>query len=439
VAAPIVIPYAPRDIFLRYHHRAERWACIVAHRRCGKTVACINDLIRRALELKTPHGRFAYVAPFLAQAKEVAWDYLKRFARPVTESVNEAELRLTLVTGASIRIHGADNPDRLRGAYLDGVVLDEYADMRPGVWGEVIRPMLSDRQGWATFIGTPKGHNSFHDIYKHATESDRWYAVMLRASETNMLPAEELADMRRDMTPEEYEQEAECSFEASIKGAYFGKEIAEAERQGRIRDVPYEPGLPVHTAWDLGIGDSTAIWFWQVVSGEIRIIDWYENSGQGLPHYAEVLSNKGYLYGDDWVPHDARVRELGTGKTRVETLSQLRRKPRLVPDHKIMDGINSARLALARCYFDKARCAAGIEALRQYRPDFDEKAKVFKDAPKHDWTSHTADGFRYLAMAWKVVAPDAVPKSDQEKMREAVALMLKPRTYDDIWKDDDAA
>ncbi len=427
----LVIPYRPREQFLPYHRRTQRWAAIVAHRRCGKTVACINDQIKEALKLEIPYGRYAYVAPFLAQGKEVAWEYLKRYCQPVCEAVNESELRVTLINGGSIRIHGADNPDRLRGSYLDGVVLDEYADMRPSVWGEVIRPMLADRSGWATFIGTPKGRNAFYDIVTAAeARPTEWFSTRLLASQTGILPQAELESNRQMMTPEQYEQEFECSFEAAILGAYFGKEIAQAEREGRIRDVPYEPDLPVHTAWDLGIGDSTAIWFWQVVGSEIRIIDWYENHGQGLAHYADVLAARGYQYADDWVPHDARVRELGTGRTRVETLSSLRRKPRLVPDHRVMDGINAARVTLPRVYFDAIRCAAGLEALRQYRADYDEKTRAFKNEPKHDWTSHSADAFRYLCMAWRELVPDPKPK-------DPIAELLRPKTLDEHLKDYD--
>lgn len=355
--------------------------------------------------LPLPHGRYAYVAPFLAQAKEVAWEYLKRFAQPIITDKNESELWVELLNGARMRIHGADNPDRLRGPYLDGCVADEYADMRPSVWGEVIRPMLADRQGWATFIGTPKGHNEFHDIWERAQQQPNWFSLMLRASETGILPAAELADAQQDMTPEQYAQEFECSFEAAILGAYFGKELAEADRAGRITDVPYDPKLPVLTAWDLGIGDSTSIWFFQVAGPEIRVIDFYENHGQGLPHYGAVLSSKPYVYGDDFVPHDAKVRELGTGRTRVETLGSMGRRPRLVPDHKIMDGINAARVTLPRVWFDRTKCSDGIEALRQYRAEYDEKTKAFKDTPRHDWTSHAADAFRYLCMAWRELTP----------------------------------
>lgn len=405
---------------------------MVAHRRFGKTVGTINDLIKRAIELRRDHGRYAYVAPFLSQGKEIAWEYLKRFAEPAITDKNESELWVEVCGKARIRIHGADNPDRLRGAYLDGVVLDEYADMRPSVWGEVIRPMLADRQGWATFIGTPKGRNEFWQVWDRAQQDEtNWFAMMLRASATGILPQSELDEARRDMTPEQYEQEFECSFEAAILGAYFGKEIADAERMGRICELDYEPRLPVHTAWDLGIGDSTAIWFFQVVGSEIRVIDHYEAHGQGLPHYAGVLASKPYRYGEDFVPHDAKVRELGTGRTRIETLQQLGRNPKLVPHHKIMDGINAARLSMATVWFDRSKCSDGIEALRQYRAEFDEKTRAFKDAPRHDWTSHSADAFRYLAMAWREMAQ---PAGKEEPVRRLNVGVVGGATFNDLIK-----
>ena len=423
----IVIPYCPRPQFQAYHDRTQRWACLVAHRRAGKTVACVNDLIYRALTLDKPHGRYAYVAPYLGQGKEVAWEYLQRFSRPIAKDINIAELRVILNNGSSIRIHGADNPDRLRGSYLDGVILDEFADFRPGVWGEVVRPMLADRQGWATFIGTPKGKNEFYERYEQAVADRNWFTARLLASETAILPEVELAAARKDMTPEQYAQEFECSFQAAITGAYFALEMAQAEQEGRITNVAYDDRIPVHTAWDLGIGDATSIWFWQVAGKEIRIIDWHEDHGRSLSHYADVLHSRGYRYGDDWVPHDARVRELGTGRTRVETLASLRRKPRLVPDHRVMDGINAARLTLDRVWFDADRCARGIEALKQYRADFDEKARTFRDAPRHDWTSHSADAFRYLCMAWRELVP--------EEKRDPLADLLRPKTLGEMLKE----
>jgi phage terminase large subunit len=421
----IALPYGPRSIFVPYHMRTQRWAVLVAHRRAGKTVACINDVIARALNLAEPYGRYAYVAPFLAQAKEVAWEYLKRFAGPALRDKNESELWVELVNGARIRIHGADNPDRLRGAYLDGVVLDEYADMRPSVWGEVIRPMLADREGWATFIGTPKGRNEFFQIWDHAQADRRWFAAMLKASQTKLIPQAELDDARGDMTPEQYAQEFECSFEAAILGAYFGKEIAEAERAGRIADVPYDDAIPVHTGWDLGIGDSTAIWFFQVVGEELHYIDHYEAHGQKLDHYLAVLNSKPYRYGYDFLPHDAKARELISGRSRVEHLAKSNRPVRVLPQTKIEDGINAARLIIPRSWFDRDKCADGLEALRQYRADYDEKTKAFKDRPRHDWASHSADGFKATAIGYRELTVEDAPP-------DPIAELLKPRTFNSL-------
>jgi hypothetical protein len=298
-------------------------------------------------------------------------------------------------------VHGADNPDRLRGAYLDGVILDEYADMRPGVWGEVIRPMLADREGWATFIGTPKGKNEFWTIFERSKNDPAWFSGILRASETGILPQSELDDAALDMTPEQYAQEFECSFDAAIMGAYYGTLIAEAEREGRIGEYPVDTTFPVHTAWDLGHKDSTAIWLWQAVPGGLRVIDHIESHGKALPYYVGELNARGYDYGTDYVPHDARVHELGTGRSRVETLLELGRRPRIAPELSVEDVINAVRVVLPRVRFNAGTCAEGVEALRQYKTDYDEKARAFKKTPRHDWTSHTADAFRYLALAYR--------------------------------------
>jgi phage terminase large subunit len=366
-------------------------------------------MVRKAITTDKQNYRAAYLAPYLKQAKDVAWEYLKRYAHPIQgKAPNESELYVELINGARLKIYGADNPDALRGGYLDDVVLDEYADMYPGIWGTIIRPMLADRLGTATFIGTPKGRNAFCEMYERGLSDPEWFTFMMRASETGVLLDTELQAAQREMTPEEYAQEFECSFDAAIKGAYYGKEIAEAERHGRITDVPHDPALPVYTAWDLGIGDATAIWFWQAYGAEIRVIDHYEATGFGLDHYAKQLASKPYRYAHDFVPHDARVRELGTGRTRVETMMTLGLKPKLVPMHKVMDGINAGRVLMPRVWFDQTNCKEGLECLRQYRADYDEKARTFRDAPKHDWTSHTADAWRYLCMAYREIKPEAV-------------------------------
>ena len=419
--------YAVRPAFAPFHKRSERFSVIVAHRRAGKTVATINDLIRHAGTCDKPEGRYAYIAPLFNQAKDVAWMYLKRYAAPLLAGPpNETELRVDLLNGARIRIYGADNPDRLRGIYLDGVVLDEYADMHPGVWGEVIRPLLADRQGWAVFIGTPKGRNAFYELHERGKTDPDWQSIMLRASETRILDPDELASAARDMTPEQYTQEFECSFEAAIMGAYFGREMAEAERSDRIGEAPYDDSVPVYTVWDLGIADSTAIWFWQLAGNEIHVIDYYEANGQSIEHYAKVKASKPYRYADDFVPHDARVREFGTGRTRIETMKAHGIRPRLVPDHKIMDGINAARVLFPRIWFDEDKCRDGLEALRQYRTEYDEKKRAFKDQPRHDWTSHAADAFRYLAMAHRDLKPEpAIAPPPRPSMAASVQDMLK--------------
>lgn len=416
----VTIPYSPRAEFLPYHNRTERWSCIVAHRRAGKTVACINDLIKDALTCDRPNPRCAYLAPYYTQAKDVAWGYLKHFSAPIPGvEFNESELRVDYPNGGRVRLYGADNYDRMRGIYLDSVVLDEPADMDPRAWPTVVRPALADRQGKATFIGTPKGRNEFFSIWEMAQADPEWFALILRASETGLVAETELIDARKMLTPEQYEQEFECSFDAAILGAYYGKELAEAERAGRITKVEPVAGVPVQTAWDLGMGDSTAIWFWQAVAGEIRVVDHYENHSHPLSHYAAEIKARGYDYGGKpvcWVPQDARVRSLETGRTRVETLETLGMDPRIVPAHSIMDGINAARVTFPRVWFDADKCRYGLEALRQYHTEFDEKTKAFKNTPKHDWTSHTSDAFRYLAMAWKHLVPKVEKPKPKDKL-----------------------
>lgn len=428
----IDLGYRPRQQFVPFHMRKQRWAVVVAHRRCGKTVACVADLIDAAIRCDKKNPRFAYIAPFYTQAKDVAFQYLKDMALriPGTQA-NESELRVDFEhNGARIRLYGVENADRLRGLYLDGVVLDEYADFDPRAWPEIIRPALSDRGGWATFIGTPRGRNAFWQLWETAGTRSDWYRIMLRASETGLVPQTELDDLRAMLTPEQYEQELECSFEAAILGAYYGKEVKDAEAHGRITDVAYDPALPVYTAWDLGIGDSTAIWWFQVAHDSVRFIDHYENHNQPLSHYVGVIKAKPYQPADDWVPHDAKVRELGTGRTRVETLKELGCKPRLVPAHKVEDGINAARVGFPRFWFDEVKCRYGLEALRQYRTEFDEKTKAFKNTPKHDWTSHSADAVRYAAMAWKELRPEPKPK-------DIMAELHRPRTLNELIEDHD--
>ena len=372
----------------------------------GKTVLCINDLIYRALIDDKENGRYAYVAPYLSQSKSIAFDYLLKYSQPVLAKANQSELWVELINGARIRLFGADNPDTLRGLYLDGVVLDEYADMKPSIFGAVIRPLLADRKGWATFIGTPKGHNAFWEVYNNATQDPSWYVKVLRASQTGLLEQSELDDAAKTMTEDQYLQEFECDFESAILGAYFGKEMRQLTDQGRILDIEYDPMFPVHTAWDLGYSDDTAIWFFQVVHGEIRCLDYHSSNGQPVAFYAGIIQSRekerGYVYGTHWLPHDARAKTLSSNRSVIEQLSDKipLKTIKITPNLKLQDGIQASRLALTRTWFDH-KCADGIECLRQYQREYDEDKKVFRDKPRHDWTSHGADAFRYLALTWK--------------------------------------
>ena len=397
------IKYRPRKLLKPFHKRSQRYAIIVAHRRFGKTVAAINDLIKDALTIPRKNVRVAYIAPYYRQAKAIAWDYLLEYTKDIEGSVaNASELRVDFPNGARIRLFGADNYDAMRGLYFDAVVLDEPADFPANAWPTVIRPSLSDRKGRATFIGTPKGKNEFWDIWHEAQDDPNWYAEMFKASETSILDQEELDEARRTMGDDRYLQEFECSFEAAIVGAFFSREMKEATEQERITSVPYDRAASVVTAWDLGIGDSTAIWFAQFVGREVRIIDYYENSGVGLDHYAKVLLDKDYQYEQHILPHDVQVKELGTGKSRLETLDALGiRNIEIAPKLAVEDGIQAARTMIPKCWFDADNCTRGIEALRQYRRDFDEKLKTWRGRPLHDWTSHGADAFRYLAVGYR--------------------------------------
>lgn len=363
-------------------------------------MATLNDKQRRALTSAKKDYRAAYIAPFYAQAKDVAWDYMKRYAAPIPGvSFHEGELRVDYPNGARIRLYGADNYDRLRGIYLDDVTLDEYGDMDPRAWSEVVRPALADRQGTATFIGTPKGLNHFAEINERAKADADWFHLTLKASETGLIAPSELKDARKEMTEDQYEQEFECSFSAALVGAYYGKDMNALETQGRLTGVPYDRTVPVWTAWDLGIDDSTAIWFAQLVGREVHLIDYLEASGEALDYYAREIGKRPYAWAGHLLPHDAEAKELGTGKTRVETLRSLGlTNIRVVPAQRVEDGINAVRLMLPRCWFDKVQTKRGIDALRNYEREFDDKTKAFRMRPRHNWASHGADAFRYLAM-----------------------------------------
>lgn len=408
----VEIEAIPRAAFRAYMTRTERWACIVAHRRAGKTVACVQDLVGRAINATMKEPRFAYIAPTYTQAKDVAWSYLKDYTQGIPGmKVSETELSVVFPhNGARIRLYGADNYDRLRGLYLDGCVIDEAGDQDPRAWPEVIRPALSDRKGWATFIGTPKGRNEFYRIYERAKSTDGWFYGAMPASRTGILPDSELADARTQMTPEQYAQEYECSFQAAIVGAYYGRDMEAAEP--RIIPIAHDRAADVFCGWDLGIGDSMALWFGQQVNKEIHWLEYYENSGFGLDHYVDYVKSRSFQTHAHLLPHDAEARELQTGQSRIQFLRGRGLNCKIVSRHVVEDGINEVRMKFPQMWFNSKGegMDRGLDVLRMYRAEYDDKNMTLKPRPLHDWASHGADAFRCAVMGLKQTAKSVAPK-----------------------------
>ena len=395
--------YDPREAFKPFHMREQRWSCMVCHRRAGKTVAAVNELVLRALYTPKKNARYAYVAPYYRQAKDVAWQYLKEATEGFAINQRESALRVELPNGAWITLYGADNPDALRGLYLDGVVLDEFGDCRPSLWGQVVLPCLADRKGWAVFIGTPKGRNHFYHIFQRSEKERNWYSLRLKASDSGILDDEEILEMKAQMDASEWEQEMECSFTAAVLGTFYSHIIQQMEVEHKIMPgaCQWNTDKPVYVAADIGISDSTAMWFWQHTPHGINVIDYEENQGKTLDFYFQVLRDKGYQYEEIWLPHDARAKTLQTGRSTIEQFLEQRFPVRMVPHLKVQHGIDAARKILPHCRIDTNNCFEGIEALRAYRRRFDELTKSFTDKPLHDWASDGSDAFRYMALVAK--------------------------------------
>ena len=399
MAEVIEIAYKPREQQLAIHDLmdSKRFGVVVAHRRMGKTVSAINHLIKDALLNQKEAPRYAYIAPTYGQAKRVAWDYLVKYAEPLGGTSNISELRVDF-WGRRIQLFGSDNPETLRGQYFDGVILDEIGDQNPKIWTDVCRPSLVDRQGWCLFIGTPKGHNHFKELRDRAKTEDGWGLLEFKASETGVVDDTELKAAKNEMGEDKYRQEFECSFDAAVEGSYFGQILNELEEKKHMQEIPREELSRTFTAWDLGMGDSTSIWVAQLVGTEVRLIDYYENHGVGLDHYVKWIKDNDYLKAEHILPHDVRVRELGTGKSRMEMLEEAGLEVKIAPRMGLDDGIQAVRRLLPRCWFNVPKVQIGLNCLRNYRRDYDEKRKIFYERPLHDWSSHGSDSFRYLAL-----------------------------------------
>jgi hypothetical protein len=399
MAEVIEITYKPREQQLAIHELmdSKRFGVVVAHRRMGKTVSAINHLIKDAILNQKEAPRYAYIAPTYGQAKRVAWDYLVKYAEPLGGSQNITELRVDF-WGRRVQLYGSDNPESLRGQYFDGVILDEIGDQNPKIWTDIVRPALADRKGWCLFIGTPKGHNHFKELRDRAEKEDGWGLLEFKASETGVVDDTELKAARNEMGEDKYRQEFECSFDAAVEGSYYGQILNELEDKKHMQEIPWEELSRTFTAWDLGMGDSTSIWVAQLVGTEIRLIDYYENHGVGLDHYVKWIKDNDYSKAEHILPHDVRVRELGTGKSRLEMLEEAGLEIKIAPRMSLDDGIQAVRRILPRCWFNVPKVQTGLNCLRNYRRDYDEKRKIFYERPLHDWSSHGSDSFRYLAL-----------------------------------------
>jgi len=395
-------------------------AVAVHHRRAGKDSVCLNWTAVAA------HQRVAsywHMLPEYSQARKAIWTAVnpitgKRiidecFPQSIRRRTRDQEMFIEFKNGSTWQVLGSDRYDSLVGSPPAGVVFSEWALAHPMAW-DYLRPILADNGGWALFIFTPRGRNHALKLLEFARSDPTWFGEVKTVEDTKAIAPEVLEAERRELRAlwgeEEgervFDQEYGCSFAAPVQGAYYGKLLSRIETDGHIGKVPYDSRFPVMTAWDLGIGDATAIWFFQTVGREVRIIDFYQSQGEGLDHYAKLLRLKPYAYAEHILPHDAEARELGTGKTRVEQLRTMEiGRLRVIQQQSVDDGIAAVRALLPSCYFDLERCGVGLDALRAYRCEFDEKNRTIKSTPVHDWASHAADAFRYGALGLRPVGP----------------------------------
>lgn len=406
-----------------YLEKGGKRAIGIWHRRAGKDDVLLHRTAIAAFERPASYWT---MLPEYAQARKALWAAVnphtgkrridEAFPHELRDSTNEQEMFIRFVNGATWQLVGSDRYNSLVGAGIAGATFSEWALANPSAWA-YIRPMLEENDGWAAFITTPRGRNHAHSMLEMARKNPRWFAEVLSIHNTGALSPEQVEESLEeyialygeDLGRAQFEQEYDCSFNAAILGAFYAREMVAVRRERRIDDIDALEGRPVHRAWDIGVKDDTSIWWFQVVGAQVFILDCYSQSGVGLDHYAEIVAKKrdehGWKDGVDFVPHDAKVKEWGSGKTRVETMREYGLNPHLCTNATKMDGINAARQTLARCVFHDRTEEQGIAALEQYRREWDDDKKAFKLSEVHDWSSHLADAFRYLALSWRVI-PD---------------------------------
>lgn len=402
----------------------------VWHRRSGKEKTDLNIVADQMLERV---GAYYYVFPELAQGRKVLWDgadkdgfrFLNHFPEQVLASKpNDTEMKLRYKNGSLFQVVGSDRYNSVMGTNPIGMVFSEYSLQDPRCWG-YFRPILAENGGWAIFNFTPRGENHAYDLYELAkNDPENWYCSLLTADDTGVIKQEVLEQERKEIirlygNDALFRQEYYCDFKVPVVGAYYGEHISLAYKEGRIGKVPHEPRLKVNTYWDLGINDRMAIWFAQVTGQEVRVIDYYENSNQGLVHYIQKLKDKNYIYGEHFAPHDIEVRELTSGKSRRDTAQNLGIDFLPTPNLSLNDGIDAARSIFGRCWFDSEKCKEGLNALKNYRKVWDDKKKTYLNHPLHDWSSNGADSFRYLAVNVDYEKAGEIEKEpDRYKRRE---------------------
>jgi len=403
-----------------------------AHRRMGKDICAFNLMVRAAVRKV---GVYYYVFPTYSQAKKVIWDsitsdgkkFLDFIPKELMLSSNSQEMKIKLTNGSLIQLIGSDNVDAIVGTNPVGIVFSEYALQDPRAY-QFLRPILLINDGWSFFISTPRGKNHFYDMYKIAEQNpDKWYSDTLTIEDTKVLSKEDMMQeveeglVSLDLAFQEYM----CSFTMGVEGSYYAKYIDRMRINNQIGTVPWESGFKVHTAWDIGVRDSTAIIFFQTIGGTVRIIDCYEKNKEGLEHYIKFLDSKPYIYGKHIAPHDMAVKEFGSGMTRIEKARQLGIKFTLAPNISIMDGIESVRSGLSKTYIDQSKCGPLIKALENYRQEFDSKKKVYKMHPLHNEHSHMADASRYMFLALPKTRDNMTPK-DIDNLRAEAMMGGKP-------------
>jgi hypothetical protein len=365
-----------------------------------------------AREMQKRVGSYYYTFPEFKQGRKILWDgmdktgmkFLDHFPLELRAGKpNDTEMKLRYKNGSIFQVIGSDDFNSVMGTNPVGIVFSEYSLQNPHCWS-YFRPILAENGGWAIFNFTPRGENHAYDLYELAKNDPNWFCQTLTVDDTKAIPADVLDQERREIIRLDgndalFQQEYFCNFTVPIAGAYYSEQITTAYQEGRMGNVPYEDRVPVNTWWDLGLNDLMAIWFVQVIGSEVRVIDYYQNTGQGFPHYAGVLKERGYIYGDHIAPHDIEVKELGTGQSRKEAAKSLGINFKTAPNMPIMEGINAGRSMFRKCWFDKTKCAVGINALKNYRKEYNEQKKTYLNHPYHDWTSNAADAFRYGALS----------------------------------------